>query len=203
MLKREVKAVLFDLDGVLVDSMAAWYHTYNDSLKDFGFGTLQKQEFVKRFGSPIEKDIKDYFIGKTVNEVSESYNANFKRNKEYVKLSPESILILKKLKKQKIKICLISNSTKFIVLTVLNHFKIRKYFDVVITMDDVKRRKPAPDMVLKACKKLNISPKYAILVGDTKNDMIAGKMAGCITLGYKTKGDHRISHLISVATFLK
>jgi len=70
-------------------------------------------------------------------------------------------------------------------------------------MDDVKRRKPAPDMILKACKILKVKPKNTILVGDTKNDMIAGKRAGCITVGYKMMGDYRIDKLYSITRFLK
>ena len=62
-------------------------------------------------------------------------------------------------------------------------------------MEDVKRRKPAPDSVLKACRLLNVKPKDAILIGDTENDMIAGKRAGCATVGYKIRGDFRIKNL--------
>ena len=195
MRKREVKAVLFDLDGVLVDSFDAWFHTFNDGLRHFGFRTLSKTDFAKDFGAPIESDIKKYFIGKTEKEVENVYNQYFKKRKTRVNLFPQSIYILKNLKKEKIKIGLISNSTKSIVTAILNHFQIKKYFNAIVTMDDVKRRKPHPDMVLKACKMLKISPKNAILVGDTKNDMLAGKRAGCVAVGYKIKGDYRINNL--------
>ena len=69
-------------------------------------------------------------------------------------------------------------------------------------MDDVKRRKPAPDMILKACKLLRINPKNTILVGDTMNDIIAGKRAGCVTVGYKVKGDYRINNLNQILSML-
>ncbi len=200
-LRREVKAVLFDLDGVLIDSFDAWYRTFNDSLKYFGLRKLSKKEFKKDFGAPIEHDIKKYFKGKTVKKVVSLYNINFDKRKKYVRLFPNSKIIIKKLKKQ-IKLGLISNSTKSIVLTILNHYKLTKYFDVIVTMDDVKRRKPAPDMVLKACRKLKVKPKNTILVGDTKNDMSAGKKAGCITIGYKVKEDYKIERLSDVTKFI-
>ena len=63
------------------------------------------------------------------------------------------------------------------------------------TMEDVKRGKPAPDMIVKACKMLKVKPQHAILIGDTRNDIIAGKRAGCIVVGYKIKGDYRIEGL--------
>ena len=69
-------------------------------------------------------------------------------------------------------------------------------------MEDVKRSKPAPDLVIKSCKKLRIKPKEAILVGDTKYDMIAGKKAGVVTVGYKIKGDYEIDNLENVINYV-
>ena len=198
----EVKAVLFDMDGVLVDSINAWFYVYNDSLKHFGLKELSKEEFSKGFGSPIEHDIKNNFIGKTVKEVAESFDRYFKRRKGLVKIFPQSKKVLENLEKRKIKLALLSNSTKFIVLSILKHHKIHKYFDVIVAMEDVKRRKPAPDMILKACKKLGVKPINAIIVGDTQNDMIAGKRAGCVTVGYKINGDYGINNLKEIEKFI-
>jgi len=200
--KREVKAVLFDLDGTLVDSFEAWFYVINDSLKYFGLKNLSKKEFGKRFGAPIEQDVKKYFKGKTIEEVKNIQNLNFTKWKTYVELFPQSRQILQKMNKQKIKIGLITNSTKFITSITLNHFKFKKYFQAVVTMDDVKKRKPAPDMVLKACKLLKVKPKNTILVGDTKNDMLAGKRAGCVTVGYKIKGDYMVDNLKEIESFI-
>lgn len=203
MQKREVKAILFDLDGVLVDSFDAWFHVFNDTLKQFGLKTITKSQFKKGFGAPIEQDVRKYFKGKTIEEVKRVYNMKYKKWIKSVKLFQQSISILKKLKKEKIKLGLITNSTRIITITILNHFDLKKYFDVIVTMDDVKRRKPAPDMVLKACKILKVKPQNTILTGDTKNDMLAGKKAGCITVGYKMKGDLKINKLNRVLGIIK
>ncbi|MDP3766201.1 MAG: HAD family hydrolase [Nanoarchaeota archaeon] len=200
--REEVKAILFDMDGVLVDSLDAWSYVLNDTLRHFGLKTLPKSELVKEFGAPIESDVKKYFTGKTVKEVERVYNLKFKKRKKYVKLSPQSIDVLKNLKKLKVKIGLITNSTRFITTTILSHFQLKKYFKVIVTMDEVERRKPAPDMILKACKMLKVRPKNTILVGDTINDIIAGRRAGCITVGYKIKGNYRINELKSIISFL-
>ena len=201
--KREVKAVLFDLDGVLVDSFEAWFHTFNDGLKHFGLRKLSRTEFSKQFGGPIERDIKKYFVGKTVEEVKNMHNSNFMKWKNYVKLNQQSKTILGKIKNKKIKLGLITNSTRFIASTILSHFNLKKYFKVIVTMDDVKRRKPAPDMILKACKIMKVKPKNTILVGDSKNDLLAGRRAGCVTVGYKINGDYKINELNSITRFLK
>ena len=86
---KEVKAILFDLDGVLVDSLNAWCYVFNDTRKHFGLKSLSREEFVKDFGAPIESDVKKYFKGKAIEEVKDVYNLNFKKRKGYVKLFPQ------------------------------------------------------------------------------------------------------------------
>ena len=185
-----------------VDSLDAWFYVFNDTLKYFELKTLRKRDFSRSFGKPIEYDLENYFVGKTEQEVMQQYNKFFKKRKSYVKLFPQSAEVLKEIKKRKLKLGLISNSTKFIVMSVLNHYKLKKYFDVIITMEDVKNRKPAPDSVLKACRLLKVKPQNAILIGDTMNDMIAGGGAGCVTVGYKIKGDYSINSLNSITNYL-
>lgn len=200
--KEVVKAVLFDLDGVLVDSEKAWFHVINDTCRHFGFKPVPKREFEKRFGAPIEDDVKYLFRGRTIKEVEAFYNADFGKRAKLVKLFPQSRIALKRLKAKKLKLGLISNSTMLIVSAILGNFRLKKYFDVVVTMDNVKKRKPAPDMALKACRLLKVKPKNTILVGDTRNDMLAGKRAGCVTIGYKVKGDYKINNLAKIERFI-
>ena len=200
---KEVKAILFDLDGTLADSFNAWLKVYNDSLAEFGFKTITKKQFRSHFGSPIEWDVKENFRGCTVKQVEKSYNRNFFKRTSLVKLFPGAKSALKELKKKKYKIGLITGSTKAITYSLIKKFDLKKYFDLVLTMDDVKRRKPAPDVVIKACKILGVKPQNTILVGDTINDTIAGKKADCITVGYKIQGDYRINNLKEVLKFVK
>ncbi|MBI2131066.1 HAD family hydrolase [Candidatus Woesearchaeota archaeon] len=196
---RKIKAVLFDLDGVLVDSYGAWYLTYNQTLEYFGFKLISDKKFAMHFGNPVEEDVKRDFIGKTPKEVMRGYELHFGRNAKYVRLMPHTGEVLHELKhKRKMKLGLISNSTRKIVLAVLEHHSIKDYFDIVMTRDDVKRGKPAPDMALKACRALRVRPEEAMLVGDTDNDMIAAKSAGCFAVGYGIRGDINIKDLMKI-----
>ncbi len=201
--KGEVKAVLFDLDGVLVDSYEAWFLAYNQTLKHFGFKPVSDTYFSKHFGKPVEDDVKRVFIGKTTEEVMDGYAMHFPKNAKYVRLFPNVKKVLDYLKNKDIKIGLISNSHIKIARSILKHFKIIKYFDVIVTRSDVKRGKPAPDMVLKACKMLKIKPKDAILVGDTKNDIVAGRKTGCFAVGYGVEGDIKIKDLNKIKDFIE
>ena len=77
------------------------------------------------------------------------------------------------------------------------------YFDAIICGDEVDHGKPDPEMMLKACKRLGVETKSAVLVGDTSADITAGKKAGCFVLGLKIgDGDKRVESLGEVEKFL-
>ena len=201
MRKKGVKAVLFDLDGVLVDSIDAWHHTYNGIIRHFGAKPIPKKEFRKIFGNTIEKNVK-MIINIPAKEANRLAIKHFKKNMNHVDVFPQTKDVLEKILRSKLKIALITNTPKRILTPVLKHHKLKKYFKVIVTVDDVKKGKPAPDMALKACKLLKVKPKNTILIGDTKNDMLAGKRAGCVTIGYKIKGDYKIDNLREIERFI-
>ena len=110
--------------------------------------------------------------------------------------------ILETIKRKKIKIGLVTNTYKEVVDRILNFHKIKSHFDVIVTADDVKKPKPYPDAVLKACKKLNVMADETIYVGDTKYDYKAGKSAGSFFVGFNTHGDLMISNLNGILQLL-
>lgn len=200
--KKEVKAVLFDLDGVLVDSFKAWHRTFNDIRRIDGKKPISKKLLMKNFGMPVEKDIQIFFPDKNAAELTKLKGRYFLKNISVVRLFPGSVPALKEIRRKGLKTGLISNSTALIVKKILSNYRLAKFFDVVVTFQDVKFGKPAPDMVLKACKILKIRPSEAILVGDSMNDMTAGKRAGCTTVGYRIKGDYKIGDLKEIGRFI-
>lgn len=202
MLKYKIKAVLFDLDGVLIDSIGAWHRTYNDIIRHFHADAISKKEFRNIFGNTIEANVKKIIDipAKDANKLAIKY---FKKNMSYVGIFSQTRVVLEELLSNKLKVALITNTPKEILAHVLKHHKLKKYFKAIITIDDVKKGKPAPDMVLKACRLLKVKPEESILVGDTKNDMLAGKRAGCVTVGYKIKGDYKINGLIQINNVFK
>jgi HAD superfamily hydrolase (TIGR01509 family) len=97
----------------------------------------------------------------------------------------------------KFKVGLVTNTPRENVRKILGHFQLANHFDVVMTGDDVKRGKPDPEIVIKACERLKVQPERAVLVGDTKADFQAGKAAGCfvIGMGSNSAGDAHIEEL--------
>jgi len=193
--KTELKAVLFDLDGVIIDSFEAWFHVLNHVRRDYKMKELDREQFKKNtWGTSVEHDLK-YFKNVSVKELEDKYKKTMLKYIHEVVLMPDAEKVLKTIKKKKIKIGLVTNSFNNIVSKILKHHKIRSYFNSIVTADDVEKLKPYPDPVIKLCEKLKIMPDEAILVGDTKNDYKAGKGAGCLVVGLNTDGDLVIDKL--------
>jgi len=199
----KIKAVLFDLDGVLIDSHDAWFKVFNSTRKRFKLPEITKEKFDKNcWGGSIEKDAKEYFKGTGSKEIAKIYYAKLSSFKKEIKINPYAHYILKNIKDRKLKAGVVTNSYKKPVLKILGYHGIKDFFDVVIGGNEVENGKPAPDSILKACEKLKISPEEALYIGDTKNDINAGRSAGCFTIGYKIDGDLKIDNIKNIAKLI-
>ena len=192
----KIKAVLFDMDGVLIDSYESWFNLFNYTLKSFGLKEVTDKEFKENvWAKDFSLVTHQYFNGKSVKEVANFYFQNFLKFKKYIKLLPGVKDVLKRLRQLKLRIAVVSNTYHNITEHLLSSVSLLRYFNIIVGGDDVKKGKPAPDMIIKACNLLKIQPKEAILIGDTIFDIMAGKKAGCFTIGLGIKGDIKINKL--------
>lgn len=192
----ELKAVLFDMDGVIIDSFDAWLNVVNLARKELNLNNMSKEEFRdEAWGTSVQADVKKYYKDKTVEEISALYKRLMLESIDKTRLMPGVMSILESARKKGIKTGLVTNSFKSIVSKALEFHKIDGCFDAVVTADDVERVKPYPDPLVKICEKLGIMPQEALYVGDTKTDYKAGKAAGCVVVGLNTRGDLMISEL--------
>jgi pyrophosphatase PpaX len=194
--KVELKAVLFDLDGVILDSFEAWYSVFNHVRKDLKLKEISREEFRKKvWGGSVQSDAKNYYNNSDAKSIEDRYRQLISEYVHKTELLPDTKKVLDYIKKKNIKIGLVTNTFRETVQEILKFHNIDMYFDAVVTSDDVEKSKPYPDPVIKICEKLNVFPQESILVGDTKNDYKAGKAAGCLVIGLNTRGDLIISSL--------
>jgi len=181
-----VKAILFDMDGVLIDSHDVWIDLFNLTLRNFNKEEISEDEFNKNaWAQDIGLVAKKYFKDIPLKDIVDFYFANFMKFKEKIKLIPNVEELLKALKERQIKIVLVSNTYHDLQRKMLESVGLLKYFYFTVGADDVENGKPAPDMIIYACKKLKIEPKETILVGDTIYDKQSAEAAGCGFIGYK------------------
>lgn len=193
----KINAVLFDFDGVLIESFDTWHAAFNDTLERFKGESITKDEFRKRYwGPPVETSMKMLGLGEE--------EADYCRNR-YLKRADEGELVsgakqvLESIDNQ---IGLVTNMVLKTAMSRLEHFNLREYFEVVITGSDVENLKPEPDPILKACSILEVDPSEVIYVGDTEADVQATREAGCLMVGIGVDGDFRIDDLVELPDLL-
>jgi len=201
--KTKLKAILFDLDGVIVDSFERQFVVFNELRKNYGLKIVSKDEFKRKvWGFSLDVSAEIYFKKQDYEKLHDVYNSLVKKHQKEGKLMEGAKEVLEAIKKKKIKIGLVTNTTKERAEGDLKLHKIRNFFDTVVTADDVEKPKPYPDPILKACKKLNVMPDEVMYVGDTKNDYKSGKSAGAFVIGFNTHGDLMISKLNDILQLL-
>ncbi len=195
--------MLFDLDGVLLNSYYFWFHLFNHTLKHFGHKPISLKVFRKNWGKSTEEDVKKFMPESTIEEVKSHFFRNMQLYKNYLKVNPLARTTLEKLRRLNYKLGCVTNSHRRIIKWQLEATGLKKYFQVIISADDVQRPKPEPEMLYKACKKLGVRPYNTAFVGDTRTDLIAGKRAGCVVIGYKIKNRIKIESLKALSRTIK
>ncbi len=187
-----VKACLFDLDGVIVDTAKYHYIAWKELANEMGFDfTPEDNERLKGVSRMTSLDIL-LSIGGVEKSEEEKLALATKKNENYLtyilKMGPEEILpgttdFLQQLKKSGIKIALGSASKN--AMTILERLKLTSYFDAIIDGTKVSNAKPDPEVFLKGAEALAISPDECVVFEDAEAGVeaaIAGGMK-CIGIG--------------------
>jgi len=186
--KTKLKAILFDLDGVIIDSFEAWYEIYSNLLKKHE-PNLTRDKYRNKLWGISTQDITQLYFKEKAEAMKKICVDQINKNYKKIELLSGVEEVLRAIKKKKIKIGLATNNRIRLTTKVLKHYKIFDYFDAIVTRDDGLKPKPYPDPILKVCEKLKVMPDETIYVGDTKSDYKAGKSAGCLVVGLNTNGD--------------
>jgi HAD superfamily hydrolase (TIGR01509 family) len=172
------KALLFDFDGTLADTLPFYLQAYDDALRTIGF-TLPEKEIVRLcFGK--KEDVVCNALN--VPEKTELFRtAYFEGVKTKFKDAPlfEGVReLLFALKEKNIKVGIITFAYRWYIDQMVNQYGLAPSVDMVISTDDVKNPKPDPEAVLSFCARHNLSPADCIVVGDSKSDILMAHRAG-------------------------
>jgi phosphoglycolate phosphatase-like HAD superfamily hydrolase len=187
-----LEAVLFDLDGVLIDSRDAWYHVLCAAAREFGHPVLRRSEFDASFGQGVEADGEQFFPGTPTDMLLDFFDAHFHDHARHVVVNPDAGLVLNALADKGIRRGVVTNTATALARETIRGAGLEPD-EIVGTSDGPE--KPDPTMLLVACARLGIAPERAWMVGDSRFDRDASKAAGIRFCGYGIDGDLRIEAL--------
>lgn len=179
---QEFEAVLFDLDGTLVDSMWMWTEIDREYLGKFGLELpedLQKCIEGMSFSETAIYMKERFQIPDTTDEMKAEWNAMAcEKYRHQVPFKEGALEFLKMCKEMGIRLGVATSNSRELVEQVAEALSLHDYFAYILTACEVKKGKPAPDVYLAVAEKLEAEPRKCLVFEDIVPGIMAGKNAG-------------------------
>jgi HAD superfamily hydrolase (TIGR01549 family) len=174
----KLRGIVFDLDGTLVDSLGATFDAFNHSIEHFGGKRLTGEQILSYFG-PGEGGIFARILGQE-NALPAYTRARdyFDRNIHHVSLHAGVGELLERLKSASVPISIFTGRGWETTEIILKAHRLLDRFITVVANDHVVDHKPSPEGLKLALARMGLEPAHALMVGDSRADIIAAKSAG-------------------------
>jgi HAD superfamily hydrolase (TIGR01509 family) len=181
----DIKAVLFDMDGVLIDARDWHFLALNEALTPFGYQISYEDHSARFNGLSTNSKLKilsdelgfPISLHDVVNNIKQDRTLRMAGQLCFPNVKHQ--ILLSRLRQKGISIGVVTNSIRKSAEALLNYAQLIDFLDVLVTNQDVNRQKPDPECYSLACKKLGIEPNQAVVIEDGEYGARAAKDAGC------------------------
>ena len=189
------RAALIDLDGTLVDSLPDIASATNAMRDDLGYRPLPAHVIAQYVGKGVDVLI-HRALTESMSEVADAdlfargqhaFNCHYARvNGDQSRVFDGVPQALEDLRQKKIVLACVTNKPRQFTLQLLERSGLRSSFAAIVSGDDIEQKKPHAQPVLRACEMLGVSAAEAIVIGDSENDALSARAAGCSVIMVET-----------------
>jgi beta-phosphoglucomutase len=194
----KIKAVIFDMDGVLIDAKEWHYEALNRALSHFGYAISRYDHLVTFDGLPTRKKLEmlsreqglPVALHRFLNDLKQLYTTEI----VHARCKPvfQHEFALSNLKAAGYRIAVASNSVRPSVELMMQKSNLRSYLDAIVSNQDVKIGKPDPEIYVKTMEMLGVAPRETLVVEDNEHGIAAARAAGAHVM--VVEGVHDVSH---------
>lgn len=180
----KIKAILFDMDGVLIEAKDWHYEALNKALALFGYEITRAEHLSAYDGLPTSVKLKKLTLEKGlpeklhkfINEMKQQYTVQIIQEQCRPRFNHE--FALSKLQAEGYRIAVCSNSIRMTIEMMMDYAKLSKYLEFIVSNQDVKNAKPDPEIYLTAMEKMGLKPAECLICEDNDNGIKAALSSG-------------------------
>jgi HAD superfamily hydrolase (TIGR01509 family) len=195
-----LKAVIFDMDGTLVDTEPVYYVAAGDIFEQLGF-TLTPEEYAQFTGRSLvsmwsflrEKFEITQDLDSLIDETKKGYLTKIREEKGLVPM-PGVVDLIQSLRGKDLGMAVGTSTSRDLMKVTLDLFGLSQYFPVMVSASDVESGKPSPDIFLRAAELMKVEPEDCLVFEDSFHGSLAAKRAGMKCVGY-TQNNHNYQDL--------
>jgi AHBA synthesis associated protein len=182
-----LKAAIFDLDGVIIDSEPLMRFAFDACYREvIGQGTPPIEEYLQHMGESFPRIMDKLGLPHTL---WKPFRELCKQHVDQIRLFPESRALLEQLLGLNLKTAILTGKDRERTLQILDHFDLRGFFHAVVASDQLRNPKPDPEGMLYTLRLLDCAPDEALMIGDSVSDIVCAQRAGvsaiAVTWGIK------------------
>jgi len=181
----KIRAIIFDMDGVLIDAKDWHYEALNRALNLFGYNISRYDHLVTFDGLPTRKKLEMLSrehglpagLHAFLNDLKQAYTTELIHARCKPRFQHEYALA--RLHAEGYKLAVASNSVRASVELMMEKSRLRSYLDTIVSNQDIPHPKPAPDIYLKAAGTLGVPPAECLVLEDNPHGIASARAAGC------------------------